>query len=617
MKRVRPAPCPARAPSRQPWRRYMLAAVVAGLFACPRAALAGLGPIEVLSAPDEPLAAVIPFVEDAPGNDVSVSLAERARYPILSPYSPSAERLQFSLRRAADGHPTGVLVSGTAPITERELDFAVAVRWHDGGLVREYQVDPRHTPAPARGGDKKPAAMPASHGGGDNIALGKLRVNSAPGAPLMAEVAWLGRAPSDPARLRVRVSPVGEGRPAPEVLALLSSMKYALAPGPGEGRVLQLHSDLPLDVAQLDFRLDVSLDGARAARRYRLTVAGSTIRVAEHSVMPAHAAFRVLRVLPGDTLSAVARRLRHEGISPAAAIAQLYRENPRAFIDGNIDRLLAGVLLRYPAQWAPAAPLPAQPEDAARAAALSGKLKQQEHLLSSAHAVSQALEQKLADLQRRHDGAAAEPAPRSARPIPPGVETALGSAFLAAAAATALALRRRRLRQRQASPARERGTPTAEGMRQWLRYDPSRDDLRYRLLLLLASQNDREGFIDQAEQARPRFDPAGEMWQAVVTMGQELAPDYPWSGPQAAVPAAPEPAPASTVSLAAPAASPLLAMDGLDDWADNLSMLTSPEVEPDDAAQMPEPLDNQALAELFLEMGDQQSARQYSRHPGH
>ncbi|TDR82100.1 hypothetical protein [Paludibacterium purpuratum] len=611
-----------------PLRRHLLAAAVSGLFVWPHCALAGLGRIEVLSAPGEAFSAIIPFVDDMPTGDTTVALADRHRYPMLSPFSASADRLHFTLQRAADGKPTGVLVAGPARLPENELDFAVAVQWDAGGAVREYQLDARRaahkSPAPVRDDDKKPQISPAAHGGVDNIALGALKVHSAPGAPLVAEAAWLGRAPIDPARLRVRVSPAGAGTPSPEMLALLSSLKYALAPGPDGGRLLQLHSQLPLDLPQLDFRLDVSLGDARAARRYRLTLRGQTVHVAEFGAISPKAAFRVVRVLPGDTLSAVVRRLRHEGVSPGEAMRRLYRENPRAFIDGDMDLLLAGALLRYPAQWAPASaplapPVAATPAsgdaEAVRLSALRGKLAQQERLLSSAHEVSQALEQKLADLKRHHTPVPApvQPAPAAGEArLPPTLAMAGGGAALVAAAVTALALRRRRLRVPGASSdGAATGTPTVEGLRQWLRYDPTRDDLRYRLLLLLASQNDLAGFIDQAEAARERFEPDSEMWQGVLRMGRELAPEHDWEGRPA------EPEPRNAPMPEAMPERPLLELGGLDDLAAEQVAFRDTQADPTEAApELPEQIDQQALAQLFMEMGDRQSAQNLRHHPG-
>lgn len=182
-----------------------------------------------------------------------------------------------------------------------------------------------------------------------------------------------------------------------------------------------------------------------------------------------------------------------------------------------------------------------------------------------------------------------------------------GAAALLAAATTALALRRRRLRQgaRAQKNNDEMTSPTVEGMRQWLRYDPTRDDLRYRLLQLLASQDDRQGFIVEAEEARSRFDPEGAMWQGVLQMGRELAPDYPWlpdaGATQSAVPEQEVAVPERPLD----GMGELEALIGTDVvFREDLA----PSVVEESPPELPEPVDTRALAQLYLEMGDTAAA---------
>ncbi len=64
-----------------------------------------------------------------------------------------------------------------------------------------------------------------------------------------------------------------------------------------------------------------------------------------------------VRVRPGDSLSGIAARTRHANTNTDQMLVALYRNNPDAFIAGNADRLLAGVLLAVPdAQTAAAIP---------------------------------------------------------------------------------------------------------------------------------------------------------------------------------------------------------------------------------------------------------------------
>ena len=50
----------------------------------------------------------------------------------------------------------------------------------------------------------------------------------------------------------------------------------------------------------------------------------------------------------GDTLTRIAGRTQHRGVSLDQMLTALYRNNPQAFIGGNIDRLRAGAVLAVP-----------------------------------------------------------------------------------------------------------------------------------------------------------------------------------------------------------------------------------------------------------------------------
>ena len=166
-------------------------------------------------------------------------------------------------------------------------------------------------------------------------------------------------------------------------------------------------------------------------------------------------------------------------------------------------------------------------------------------------------------------------------------------------------------------------------MRIWLRNDPTRDDLRYRLLQLLAIGDDPEGFIAEAEQARARFGEDSPMWRGVVEMGKALAPHYPWDAPAAVAEASAvqaEPTPAQeylptqdampvqehTLAPAQPLQPerPLTEEGDWDAFAPSEIEFRGPEAE---AAPEFEPLhepDKRELAKLYLEMGDAETAQQ-------
>jgi pilus assembly protein FimV len=63
---------------------------------------------------------------------------------------------------------------------------------------------------------------------------------------------------------------------------------------------------------------------------------------------PSRSAGDEYRVRSGDTLSHVAQRLQPQGISLDQMLVALFRSNPQAFVDNNMNRLKAGVVLSVP-----------------------------------------------------------------------------------------------------------------------------------------------------------------------------------------------------------------------------------------------------------------------------
>lgn len=651
-------------------RRSFVAMAFAGLLALPDFASAGLGNVQVLSQSGGRFTALIPFVDTLPDNAVAVELADRNRYPMLAPYSASAGQLTVTLQRAPDGTPTGVLVMGPTSFSETDLHFALSMRWRNGGAVREYDIDPRRlAAAPARPGHP----LPAHDNGGsatagtphqplaDGLALGGISVVSRPGEPFVGTVRLLGSRPASAARLRVRISPADRlTRDDRQKVAFLASITPTLLRTPAGGYLLRLGSTLPLTPDRLHFRLDLTLGEARLSRRYRL--AGAE----EAAAGTRDARFNRLAVKPGDTLSGVADRLAPAGIGHRQTMARLYRDNPRAFGGGDRDRLLAGAELRYPQSWSPAgrhaappppapAPAPASvpasaPAPAAtpaaddRAAALRTRLRQQERQLMQAQRMTDALERRLDRLLHQKPAAPAPSVPwwseltrevtavpsrlADRLPLPPDARRAAlpaSAALVAAAVAAALLLRRRRLRAGRMPPDSPEAGITVTGLQQWLRYDPTRDDLRFRLLQLLASRDDRQTFIAEAEVARSRFAPDGPLWLGVLAMGREVAADYPWDddGDAVSQPPAAGPVLPADAAAAVPATDPVASLPErplTQAASDALTALDTGTVVFNDAAlpqpvDLPQqtPLDKRALAELFAEMGDQASADELLR----
>ncbi|OHX19616.1 hypothetical protein [Chromobacterium sphagni] len=343
-----------------------LALLIAGLGGV-SAAQAGLGPIHVLSADGEAFSAEIPVVNEDIEDFAQADLADRNHYPLLSAYSGSAAVLQFNLVRGGDGHIQKVLVKGPASFSEPLLRFAVEVRWPDGRLVREFEVDykrdgpRRKEPAPVGGDDGKRHVASSDQGSRlDGAGLGELKVSSRLGEPLQAELNLLGAVFDKTDQVQVAIfADASQGGAVPEQLQQVASIMHKLDRAADGRHVLQLASTLPITVPRLAFRVEVRAAGIKVQKDYALMLESAppsqakTDAAAHPAGQPPAAkqeAVRTYMVRKGDSLSVIAARVRgHESGENVAG--RLLKDNPDAFIDGDANRLLAGAALHYPEQW--------------------------------------------------------------------------------------------------------------------------------------------------------------------------------------------------------------------------------------------------------------------------
>jgi pilus assembly protein FimV len=64
-------------------------------------------------------------------------------------------------------------------------------------------------------------------------------------------------------------------------------------------------------------------------------------------------------------------------------------------------------------------------------------------------------------------------------------------------------------------------------LREGLVREPMRQDLRYKLLEVLAMMPDKDGFIAEATTARGIFGKDSTLWMRVCELGRNLAPEHP------------------------------------------------------------------------------------------
>lgn len=243
------------------------------------------------------------------------------------------------------------------------------------------------------------------------LGLGEIRVLSQPGQPLVAEIPIISNEPGELEQLQARLaSPetfqrVGLERPE----GLVSGLDFAIALGDDGRPVIRVTSREPVQVASLNFLIEVDWGQGRLVREYSALVStpGALVAAGEPAIeaplpppsstiirepdplasvpvepgptptpavsptataepaatpesappvaaasapVPSAADLRAatgdIAVRSGQTLSQIARDLGQGGLDQT--MIALLRANPEAFIRGNINLLKAGAVLRVP-----------------------------------------------------------------------------------------------------------------------------------------------------------------------------------------------------------------------------------------------------------------------------
>lgn len=214
------------------------------------------------------------------------------------------------------------------------------------------------------------------------LGLGDIESNSHMNQPLRAKIDLLSAAPADASQIQVRLAPpevfnrVGVARPD-----FLSSLRFTPTVQGGKPVIL-VSSDAPIQEPFVNFLLEVSWPQGQLLKEYTIaldppvvmqpgnTVAGEAAVRAEPKAAgtvnrqapapsvsqaapqqqqaAAPARNRTYRVKSGDTLFRVASRLQRSGVSNDQMMMALFRANPGAFIDKNINNLRTGALMKAP-----------------------------------------------------------------------------------------------------------------------------------------------------------------------------------------------------------------------------------------------------------------------------
>jgi len=234
-------------------------------------------------------------------------------------------------------------------------------------------------------------------GGAMALGLGQIRVLSAPGQPLLAEIPIISNEPGELENARARLaSPETFARVGLEAPSgLVSDLQFEITADAQGRAVVRVTGSAPVDVPALAFLVEVDWGQGRLVREYSALVdAPRTAAAIEAPVieapqaMPSDAIVRepalapaaapapaapesqptpppvrrapvasvsaappggeLLRVERGQTLSQIAAGMDRGGHTLNQAMLALLQANPEAFIGGNIHRLRSGAVLRMP-----------------------------------------------------------------------------------------------------------------------------------------------------------------------------------------------------------------------------------------------------------------------------
>ena len=232
------------------------------------------------------------------------------------------------------------------------------------------------------------------------LGLGRLQVQSALGETLRAEIDVTSLSPEEAANLQVKVASADAYKAAGvDYNAVLTATKVSLERRADGRPYLRLTSDRGVQEPFVDVILEINWSSGRLTREYTLLFdPPTTARAPAPSTAPAMAAAspapqparpapsRVpsaepsapaakstepravatqraaaapatkadpesgdeYRVRQGDTLSKIATRTQRSGVSLDQMLVALYRANPQAFMDNNMNRLKSGVVLAVP-----------------------------------------------------------------------------------------------------------------------------------------------------------------------------------------------------------------------------------------------------------------------------
>jgi len=209
-------------------------------------------------------------------------------------------------------------------------------------------------------------------GGAHAAGLGRLNLQSAFGQPLRAEVEVASVDPVEAATLQVRLAPQSVFRQANlEFNPALTQLRFDLETRADGAYVVHITSAQPVNELFLDMVLELTWSTGRVLREYTFHLDPPGLKTAPEVVAPIATAPKPApstppaparantapaeapastsyQVKPGDTLGRIAHDNKSSSVSLDQMLVALLRANPNAFINNNVNLVLAGRTLSIP-----------------------------------------------------------------------------------------------------------------------------------------------------------------------------------------------------------------------------------------------------------------------------
>ena len=294
--------------------------LVGACLCLPSAHAAGLGRLSVHSDLGQPLSADVdvPAVGHDEAASLQVRLASQAAFKEANlEFNPALTQLRFDLQARPDG-TYEVHISSAQAISEPYLDLLLELTWSSGRVLREYTVllDP-------------PGLRQAPE------IVAPVAATQAPAAPAAAAEAPTAAAQEAPAAVAAAAP-----TPAPVQAASPSTPE---APAPQSATQEEVPAPAPQAAPQ------AAPAQAAPAQMEEAQPSPAPAAAPPPSVPPpAETAPKTYLVKSGDTLSKIALDNKGRGVSLDQMLVALLQANPKAFIGGNMNRVLAGRQLEVP-----------------------------------------------------------------------------------------------------------------------------------------------------------------------------------------------------------------------------------------------------------------------------